>query len=1190
MVKKGSISFKFLSGIALCVFSVSIMFGDVLRVKNTLASQLGLPEPAQMLGVSKHSDIPVFKGLKFDPQNPLNFKFILDTAGKTNVSEEELTVLVNYFLAGLSTPSDDLWVNLSPYEKDRIMTGSLAETDLGKDMLGQDYLLKQLSSSITHPDTDLGKEYWKNLKTDDNFNKIWISADKAEIYENANKNIVLISESSLKVQTEKDYIAMNASGVGAQHAVPSDKLIDQITLDVNKGENFAKLRQIYNSLILAKWFKTKFADSFYKSYINSNKIAGIDLEDKNLKSKVFKLYVEAFNKGVYDLVKQDKETKQKRQYFSGGVAPDPTLSSSIVVPNLNGEYAYAEFDLGKLDKNVDDFKRVVREVIKYEETDYSNLDQPENNDNKVDGYFAPVPYLRLGAGPDVIGTLDHMFALVDIAIKTGRKIVQILPLNKSSAADSPYSVEATFLMESYLIGTEMLKKILPSKRVVEYENDNKDKIEELRNSKTLRYWDAKVLLEPMYKIFWDEFKNKASIDLGLSSKFNKFREIKNASTRDLDEDILYTILKQKYLGKEDIVHGWDFRKWPKEIRDRNQDVINALLEEHKEEIEYESFKQWVLYSQLASISEYARANDVELVIDLPFAVEGSDLWRYPEAFLLEKGSLKALATKGVAPDPFSDSGQPWQFYLMKWLADKNIDKVKNLDLIRKSLENIMREKGASEEKIIKVLSRINDQFSAMNMPAVELFVKRILNNVELIDQLRVDHVLGLEKEYLFYEDIDENITHEKTEIYNDVMNLHYEGLDADKDTQMALARDFWKLISKTTYESEALEGFKDDIFDDNGEKLKANNMILLARAAKGKTPPNRWFNMDFVVQKAVFEKDQDWLFSRPLYGGDNGKSGPEDSDLEFIASYLFDRNNPPQKEDSIRPCFFRDLPVDQIIELMAVVADAFDLKLVAEALGVESPRMNQLLSNHGIALYTAPIFGFFNNSDGSPSNHNVNVHIENAHVQPSLHDSSTNAGWWEDPAKASEREFAMQALSVMFPARYGDDKWRGYLQSEFTADIQRDILLFFSYLSKAKQVVPGLNDLLAQNDITGRINNPSPVKPEGAPADWTVRQEQDATLLDIQAALAGKESTEAANRFVNLVEFLHKYSKRGVSSSMTADNKRTGGIDLDIELSASSSSIEFAEIDLNLDTFGGFSAQFVSLVEIEDPNSELLPV
>ena len=62
--------------------------------------------------------------------------------------KQQANQLVKYFLAGLTIPEGDLWVNLSPYEKDRMVPAALGQTDLGRDLLAQDYILKQLTASL----------------------------------------------------------------------------------------------------------------------------------------------------------------------------------------------------------------------------------------------------------------------------------------------------------------------------------------------------------------------------------------------------------------------------------------------------------------------------------------------------------------------------------------------------------------------------------------------------------------------------------------------------------------------------------------------------------------------------------------------------------------------------------------------------------------------------------------------------------------------------------------------------------------------------------------------------------------------------------------------------------------------------------------------------------------------------------
>ena len=354
--KKGTISFRAIAiAIAICLVLGGI-FAGTRRTNKQQANAYGLPSSTKMLPLSRWQSYPVLKGIRIDPEKPLNLEFIIDTADKDDVSKEEASRLIRYFLAGLTLPDEDLWVNLSPYEEERVVSDALALTDLGKDMLGQDYVLKQLLSSLTYPEDKLGKEYWKEVYQEvariagttnipiNTFNKVWIMPDRAKVYEKG--NVAFVARASLKCMLEEDYLAMKNSSKNLtieenpenkeEISKVASKIMKQIVLpkiqeDVSYGKNFATLRQIYHSLILGVWFKQKFKDSFYKHYIDQGKIKGIDLEDKGAKEKIYDLYVEAYKKGVYDYVRRDYDSSSheyiNRRYYSGGVqmsmlAPD----------------------------------------------------------------------------------------------------------------------------------------------------------------------------------------------------------------------------------------------------------------------------------------------------------------------------------------------------------------------------------------------------------------------------------------------------------------------------------------------------------------------------------------------------------------------------------------------------------------------------------------------------------------------------------------------------------------------------------------------------------------------------------------------------------------------------------------------------------------------------------------------------
>ena len=179
-----------------------------------------LVKPGTMVGPSQNFLPAIIKGVIIHPDNPLRFDFIIDSGGSgldQDSLKDEANKLIKYFLACLTVPEDDLWVNLSPYEKNRIVPEALGMTELGRDLLAQDYLLKQLMASLTYPQGGLGKKFWERVYQKayarygttqiplDTFHKIWIVPDKAVVYEK--DNAAFIGESYLKVMLEEDYRA-----------------------------------------------------------------------------------------------------------------------------------------------------------------------------------------------------------------------------------------------------------------------------------------------------------------------------------------------------------------------------------------------------------------------------------------------------------------------------------------------------------------------------------------------------------------------------------------------------------------------------------------------------------------------------------------------------------------------------------------------------------------------------------------------------------------------------------------------------------------------------------------------------------------------------------------------------------------------------------------------------------------------
>jgi hypothetical protein len=145
------------------ISTVLVLTFSVFTVVGPAGSQIIV---GQTIGLTPVFIPPVLKGMSVHAENPLLFDFIVDRGqNKINNAQlkDESTRLIKYFFAAMTISDKDAWVNLSPYEKDRIIPEALGQTEMGRQMLEQDYILKQMAASLTNPDTELGRKYWDEV-------------------------------------------------------------------------------------------------------------------------------------------------------------------------------------------------------------------------------------------------------------------------------------------------------------------------------------------------------------------------------------------------------------------------------------------------------------------------------------------------------------------------------------------------------------------------------------------------------------------------------------------------------------------------------------------------------------------------------------------------------------------------------------------------------------------------------------------------------------------------------------------------------------------------------------------------------------------------------------------------------------------------------------------------------------------
>lgn len=344
-----------------CVVAFSV-FWSALYPSVVSAQSAGVLMPALPVDPVIEGYNPMsIRGIKIYPDQPLRFDLLVDKGSSTFEGEalrHDIERLSRLFLASLAVPQEDMWVNLSPDGRQRVMPEQFSRTEMGRILLEQDYLLKQAASAMTHPESSLGAAFWKELyrrlfveygSTDvsaDTLNKVWIVPAEASVY--SRDNSVFVTARQLEVLTDTDYRSGHGIPEDQQAAariyteVFRDIVLPVLRRDVNTSERFAPVRQVYDALILATWYKRHQGGGLLaRGYVGQNKVRGIDEVPAALRQEVFERYLDSVRKGVYSYIREDESGDDgdtiARKYFSGGVAfmnmgPDSRVYREIATP------------------------------------------------------------------------------------------------------------------------------------------------------------------------------------------------------------------------------------------------------------------------------------------------------------------------------------------------------------------------------------------------------------------------------------------------------------------------------------------------------------------------------------------------------------------------------------------------------------------------------------------------------------------------------------------------------------------------------------------------------------------------------------------------------------------------------------------------------------------------------------------
>lgn len=324
-----------------------------------------------------------------------HFNYAMDLTGaeegdKVINVEATLGDAIDFFFIGLTLPNQKFWVNLNPWEPDRIVDEGLGTTDVGRIMLEADLQMKKDFCKHENPsESKVGESYWDLLdkKRDELvtecmndypgqieatrnvlFNAVtrhWIVPGEVTaygdgyeiyiadvtldiysepVYEHSTFEIVNQDESSISEDCLKS-LDQAAKEYGRYAMELEEELVLPLVVEeVNSGEFYSDLRQVYVSLALAQWYKERVdGQRMFSDLIDSEDLTGLESEAAWSPRDIWEKYVESYEEGEYQYEKTRTYTRdgfivtETTVYTGGGVLFGDILSHISMVGDIDPE-------------------------------------------------------------------------------------------------------------------------------------------------------------------------------------------------------------------------------------------------------------------------------------------------------------------------------------------------------------------------------------------------------------------------------------------------------------------------------------------------------------------------------------------------------------------------------------------------------------------------------------------------------------------------------------------------------------------------------------------------------------------------------------------------------------------------------------------------------------------------------------
>ena len=281
----------------------------------------------------------------------------------------------------------------------------------------------------------------------------------------------------------------------------------------------------------------------------------------------------------------------------------------------------------------------------------------EQRDARRFGVLMPLTALP---GREGIGTLGGPAERwLEWLVSAGASAWQLLPLGPPGLGNSPYSALSSFAGSPLLISVDRLAREPWAEAALALDRGSSEGA-----PGRVDYAHVARRQEERLRTLWAAFPAAPATR---RRDFDAYRKDPRQAVWLADWTLFAALTTRSHRRGTLTGFQGSWLDWPLELRRGEPAALARARHELTEEIDYQTFVQFLFDEQLTDLRRAARHAGVELLGDLPFypGLDSADVWSRADLFQLDE-ALRPTRIAGVPPDAFTDEGQLWGNALPRW--------------------------------------------------------------------------------------------------------------------------------------------------------------------------------------------------------------------------------------------------------------------------------------------------------------------------------------------------------------------------------------------------------------------------------------------------------------------------------------------------------------------------------------------